>query len=85
MPEDKTKTKTEEGEGESETKSLDFSMVRVNYQGREMEVAWPSAQAKAAGLVPCYPEGHPNVPDPTTGEISCGCGSKEVGTYDGEE
>lgn len=63
----------------SETEEVDFSFVVVNVNGRGQEVAWPSAAAKAAGLVACA-NGHPNVPNPTSGEISCGCGSTEVGT-----
>lgn len=66
-------------EDKSETPEVDFSFVVVNVNGRGVEVAWPSAAAKAAGLVACA-NGHPNVPNPTSGEISCGCGSTEVGT-----
>jgi hypothetical protein len=63
---------------ESETPTLDFSTVTVNLGGRATEIPWPSPAAKAAGVVACK-NGHPNIPHPTTGEISCGCGSTEVG------
>lgn len=61
----------------SETPDLDFSSVSVSRGGRTVEYEWPSAAARAAGVVACS-EGHPNIPDPTTGQISCGCGSSEV-------
>jgi hypothetical protein len=61
----------------SETTTHDFSYIRVNKGSQQIDVAWPSDSAKALGVVACK-NGHPNIPDPTTGEISCGCGSTEV-------
>lgn len=77
MPADKYKGQDRGEVGVSETDAVEFSVVNVNYQGKSMDVQFPSKAAAAAGVVACV-NGHPNVPDPTTGEISCGCGSTEV-------
>lgn len=71
----------EEAASDSETKEVDFSFINVNYQGKTVEVAFPSPQAKAMGVVACE-NGHPIIPDATTGAISCGCGSTVKGDFE---
>lgn len=60
----------------SETDTIDFTVIKVNVGGKDIEVEWPSAPAKALGVVSCA-NGHPNIAN-SAGEISCGCGSTEV-------
>lgn len=61
----------------SEVAEVDYSFINVVAGGRTIEVAFPSDASKAAGVVACK-NGHPNIPDPSSGKIACGCGSTEV-------
>lgn len=64
--------------GESAKVEIEMpTMLSINSQGQRHDVAWPSKAATDLGVVACE-NGHPNVPDATSGAISCGCGSTEV-------